>query len=581
MNKSKNLLEKLLADHSFTKDKTGKKFLCQFHPDTNPSGSIYEKDGKWWYKCFSCGWQGDWYNVSDDMNKLPKGTTYKKMHDIPESTDMCTKTDKSPQTHRQPHICSKKEEKKQRIYSLKEIENGGTAYKYTSPETNIVSFIVVRYELQGKSKSFGQFSPTDGGGFKSGGLQVYPIYNRSRIRQSSQVVVVEGEKCVHALHDIGIVATTKPCGAQAPEKADWSPLYGKEVVLWPDSDTKGIGYMRQVQTLLTPHCKVKWLDPPEELPEKGDAWDYCQNHTKAEVEAFIGSAKSKLSSDLFGYLGDIASGRIKNIDMGWPVVASMTQAFVPETVTFLCGQGGDGKSLLTTQAMQYIHKNGVKWCMYELEKSHNFHLARSLAQRTEDSTIVNFKDLLGQEDYVDALEECHADWVDDFGKHIWLSPDKMASLDDVDQWIESRAKEGYRVIMVDPITAAGKGDLPVWTADEKFINAVIKIVKNHKCSVLLITHPATSMSTTPSLDGLKGGKMMGNLCDTVLWLTTVEPKEVPCVLFSGITLPRTINREMTLVKTRSGKGQNARIGFFFDSTSLTFEEFGVIKKEKK
>ena len=59
-------------------------------------------------------------------------------------------------------------------------------------------------------------------------------------------MVVEGEKCGDVLLELGIAATTSPCGAGKAEYADWTPLAGKKVILWSDNDPTGRNHMKQV-----------------------------------------------------------------------------------------------------------------------------------------------------------------------------------------------------------------------------------------------------------------------------------------------------------------------------------------------
>ena len=56
------------------------------------------------------------------------------------------------------------------------------------------------------------------------------------------VLIVEGEKAADAAADRlpGFVAMTWPGGAKAVSKADWSPLAGRRVVVWPDADEPGV-----------------------------------------------------------------------------------------------------------------------------------------------------------------------------------------------------------------------------------------------------------------------------------------------------------------------------------------------------
>lgn len=56
-----------------------------------------------------------------------------------------------------------------------------------------------------------------------------PLYRLPELRTARRVLMCEGEKAADAARSLGLVATTSPGGAQAPAKADWSPLSGKEV----------------------------------------------------------------------------------------------------------------------------------------------------------------------------------------------------------------------------------------------------------------------------------------------------------------------------------------------------------------
>lgn len=580
-----NLVDLLTASYPHVKFK-GNTCLCPFHNDKSPSGGIYEKNGIWKYHCFVCSIDGDYYNIKDKIDNVPAGTSFKAAH-VTKPIHLSISGEDSTHTDSQiENDCSQNED--ERIYSLEEIiehEEGKTVNEYTNPETDLLDLIVVRLDYKGppKKKKFIQYTPCQGG-FTARGLTMPPLFNRKRLISSSEVIIVEGEKCVRALHKIGIVATTKPGGAVAAEKADWSPVYGKTVILWPDNDSKGQKYMQSVKNLLLPHCHVKWIDPKKyPLQEKGDAYDFCVmcKWEKALCEIPILEAEecNKIGEELFKHLGDVAAGRIKNISLGWKLLTSVTQALIPGTTTFLCGEGGHGKSLMSTQAMQYWHENNIRWCMFELEKDRNFHLTRALAQRVGNGEITSFDKMLGNDKYVRELDKEHRGWVNNFGKHIWTLPETDITLTDLEKWCEDRSKDGYRVICIDPVTAAESGNIPKWEADKKFIKGIKKTASKYKNSIVLITHPATGHAKLPSLEGLMGGKMMGNLCDTALWLTYAEDKEVTVKAeLDSVRTVEHINRVLMLVKTRSGEGMNWRIGYWFSPKTLTFEEKGLIKK---
>jgi len=157
-----------------------------------------------------------------------------------------------------------------------------TRYIYTDPDSGLMDLIVLRFDPPGKRKTFrqchqradGKFEPT-----KKHGLS--PIYNRSRVRNADEIYVVEGEKCVHAMHSVGVVATTSPGGSSASDKADWSPLAGKKrVVLWPDYDAAGLKYCKAIYSTLStmskPPKEVVMIDPQQidGIGEGQDVADY-------------------------------------------------------------------------------------------------------------------------------------------------------------------------------------------------------------------------------------------------------------------------------------------------------------------
>lgn len=65
-------------------------------------------------------------------------------------------------------------------------------------------------------------------------------------RPAAPVVLCEGEKAADAAAELlpHYVATCWPNGAQSYHKADFAPLAGRTVLLWPDNDTGGLGCMR-------------------------------------------------------------------------------------------------------------------------------------------------------------------------------------------------------------------------------------------------------------------------------------------------------------------------------------------------
>jgi putative DNA primase/helicase len=91
------------------------------------------------------------------------------------------------------------------------------------------------------------------------------LYHLPELQRNPQatVIVTEGEKAADAAGRVftDCVTTTSPGGAKRAHGADWSELTGREVIIIPDADAAGDGYMHDVaKLLLSQGCKVKVID---------------------------------------------------------------------------------------------------------------------------------------------------------------------------------------------------------------------------------------------------------------------------------------------------------------------------------
>ena len=90
------------------------------------------------------------------------------------------------------------------------------------------------------------------------------------------VMVVEGEKSADAARLLAgqyYTVVSPAGGAQATDKADWSPLAGRKVLLWPDADEPGVRAMQAIAELLADRAaEIKVLDVSGQ-PDKWDAAD--------------------------------------------------------------------------------------------------------------------------------------------------------------------------------------------------------------------------------------------------------------------------------------------------------------------
>ncbi|HLO75020.1 MAG TPA: DUF927 domain-containing protein [Magnetospirillum sp.] len=106
-----------------------------------------------------------------------------------------------------------------------------------------------------------------------------PLYGLDRLaeRAAAPVIVCEGEKAANAAGMLfpDHIATTSPNGAKSAGKADWSPLAGRRVVIWPDHDEEGRAYAADVARLAIAAGaeSVAVVTVPDAFPEKWDLAD--------------------------------------------------------------------------------------------------------------------------------------------------------------------------------------------------------------------------------------------------------------------------------------------------------------------
>ena len=126
-----------------------------------------------------------------------------------------------------------------------------------------------------------------------------PLYGIDRLTAHSSdavVVVCEGEKAADAAARLlpRHVVVTSSNGAKAAAKADWSPLRGRHVVIWPDADSDGLTYATMVAAELDKigARSVAIVSPPQSCAVKWDAADaVAEGWDTARATALIAHAR--------------------------------------------------------------------------------------------------------------------------------------------------------------------------------------------------------------------------------------------------------------------------------------------------
>jgi hypothetical protein len=179
-----------------------------------------------------------------------------------------------------------------------------TVWEYHGADGALVG-IVARWDLPDGRKEIRPASLAPDGGWVAQAMpEPRPLYKLPALMSADRVIVVEGERCAAALASLGFTATTSSQGAKSADKADWSPLASKRVVIVPDHDEAGEGYARDVAQLVVEagaadvrivRLADHWLACPvggdiaDWLESRGDAAE--PDNLCAAVEAIVAKAE--------------------------------------------------------------------------------------------------------------------------------------------------------------------------------------------------------------------------------------------------------------------------------------------------
>jgi hypothetical protein len=415
-----------------------------------------------------------------------------------------------------------------------------------------------------------------------------PLYNLAGIEQAEQVVVVEGEKAADALIDVGICATTSPCGAGKAQHADWGLLAGKRAWIWVDPDKTGRSHGRDVAGILArldPRPVVSMIEPADlDLGGKEDAYDFIEQCrvTGADPAAAVAEAmkRAKPTGPIAEYgrrLERIESGELACLPLPWLELARLTRLGAPGRLTVIAGRQGAAKSFFALQLFRHWLGLGIPASAYLLEGDVGDLMDRTLAQA---SGVADVTDLDWQKLNANRVRELtaqHREELDRVSAAATVSGGLgLESLDDLAAWIEAEAKAGRRAIIVDPVSAAVRKGQP-WVADPAFVRRVKRAAIDHECSIILVTHLVKGGEEgTP--DKVAGSAAYGRFSDCVL--QTIRHDQKASTVKSPLGRMETEHNQTIFIEKARAPGTGLRLAFGLTS-GLTFEEHGVILRKAK
>ena len=120
-----------------------------------------------------------------------------------------------------------------------------------------------------------------------------PLYRLQVLasRPDAVVIVTEGEGKADMLERIGCTVTTSGSSSSA-DGADWTPLRGRRVLIWPDHDEAGARYAQAIAAKLQGvAAEVRIIDVAKlNLPPKGDAVEWLEANPGATADDVLALA---------------------------------------------------------------------------------------------------------------------------------------------------------------------------------------------------------------------------------------------------------------------------------------------------
>ncbi|WP_052120223.1 CHC2 zinc finger domain-containing protein [Inquilinus limosus] len=264
------------------------KACCPFHKEKTPSFHVVPEKG--FYHCFGCGAHGDGIDFVMEQHGVgfreacqiiagdnvvpattrPKRDTpsrpdpydaYKPIIPVPADAPAIVAGSRTPKV-----INIKREDDPDR---REKSYRPSLVHPYRTADGSLIGYVIrVDIDTEHKITPAIMFCETPGGE-RRWCLRKFPtpalLYGLDRLTSDRTRVVCEGEKAADAAYRM---LPNNPClawpsGSKAYPRADFTPLAGSKVLLWPDADTNGNGEdaMRAVAEILFGlGCEVGMVD---------------------------------------------------------------------------------------------------------------------------------------------------------------------------------------------------------------------------------------------------------------------------------------------------------------------------------
>jgi hypothetical protein len=386
-----------------------------------------------------------------------------------------------------------------------------------------------------------------------------PIYYTDKAKDKP-IIINEGEKALRgceAIYDGD--SCTWHGGVNSWEKADWSPIFGREVWVFPDNDEAGLKCANEIASMLRKNgCKVKVAQPPAEFKEKDDLYDaFVRGDFKEskDLEDYINSCVEKKPKGMVTFTR--ADEVLKQVDNPDWLIRDVVEK---ESLMCIFGKPKSGKSFIAIAMAAAIAKG------------------ESFYGNESFSKPVMYVCGEGQRGVKRRLAAWQQGMFDLTGVPLYLS-DRAVRVNDADDFkmleeeIEALTQQVGEIgmIVIDTFQRNFVGNENSAEDVGNFINKLDGLISHYKCCVCLVHHTGHGNS-----DRGRGSSVMGASLDYEFKVDR-EDKAIGDTLEEQmfVTFEQTLNKDGQGMSEKSfvfkeveiiGEGLNLTSGFLEETT---------------
>lgn len=279
------------------------------------------------------------------------------------------------------------------------------------------------------------------------------------------VLVVEGEKDVAtATHVLQLPAVSQAQGASTPpEKANWAPLAGRDVIIVQDKDKPGRNradkVLRHLEALPVPPASIRVVEAS--VGDDGSGADLSDHVAAGHGVDELIDARPKV---LRRRVRLVPATSVKTKKVEW-----LIDQWIPKNMlTLLAGREGIGKSTIACGWVAEFTKRGMNVAYLNTEDSREYTVKPRLEAAGADLTKVSFIDVALGED----------------------SEGSLCLPEDTHLLAEAFTTGGIDFVVLDAAKSAMNPKLDGYKDDDvrQFLEPLVKLADAHKITILGLVH---------------------------------------------------------------------------------------------